>query len=236
MGCAGRIAHRRSGIDACVTIGERVLRVLLLVVVVSVGAYMVVVVRIVVGRRIVAVVAEMVVMHILLYISLVVAQVHGFRVLVVGREMTMAVGGNPGCITGVVEVGPDSGALYPYRTYDILGTIDIRIADDLYVEVGSTCLGHEGSYVLVDISGQACLDQVDVAIALYGLQHTQIVHVAVAVEIQVVDHIARRVEQLLELAYAGRLRKGSCHGLEVEIERQVGGQRIDLDRSGGGRT
>ena len=63
---------------------------------------MVVVVRIVVGRRIVAVVAEMVVTHILLYISLVVAQVHGFRVLVVGREMTMAVGGNPGGIAGVV--------------------------------------------------------------------------------------------------------------------------------------
>jgi hypothetical protein len=73
MGSAGRIVHRRSGIDTRVTIGERVLRVLLLVVVVSVGAYMVVVVRIVVGRRIVAVVAEMVVTHILLYISLVVA-------------------------------------------------------------------------------------------------------------------------------------------------------------------
>lgn len=236
MGSAGRIVHRRSGIDTRVTIGERVLRVLLLVVVVSVGAYMVVVVRIVVGRRIVAVVAEMVVTHILLYISLVVAQVHGFRVLVVGREMTMAVGGNPGGIAGVVEVGPDSGSLHPYRTYDILGAIDIRIADDLYVEVGSTCLGHEGSYVLVDISGQACLDQIDVAIALYGLQHTQIVHVAVAVEIQVVDHIARGVEQLLELAYAGRLCKSGCYGLEVEIERQVGGQRVDLDRSGGGRT
>lgn len=236
MGSAGGVALGRSSIDARITIGERVLRVLLLIVVVSVGAYMIIVMGIVVRRGIVTMVAVVVVTHILLYIGLVVAEVHGFRVLVVGREMTMTVGRNPGRIAGVVQVVPDRRTLYPYRTYDILRAVDIRIADNLYVEVGSTCLGYEGSYVLVDISGQACLDQVDVAIALYGLQYAQIIYVAVAVQVEVVDHVARRVEQLLKLTYAGRLRKGSCHGLEVEIERQVGRDGVDLYRSGCSRT
>lgn len=85
---------------------------------------------------------------------------------------------------------PDRRTRHPYRTYDILHAVDIRIAYHLYIQVGSTCLGYESCYVLVDISGQTCLDQIDVAIALYGLQHTQIIHVAIAVQIQVVDHIA----------------------------------------------
>lgn len=102
MGSAGRIAHRRSGIDARITIGERVLRVLLLIVVASVRAYMIVIMGIIVRSRIVTMVAVVVVTHILLYICLVVAQVHRLRVLVVRREMTVAVGRNPRRITGVV--------------------------------------------------------------------------------------------------------------------------------------
>lgn len=63
--------------------------------------------------------------------------------------------------------------------------------------------------------------QQGVIIPSVSLQHTQIIHPAIPVEVKVVDHIPAGVQQLLKLTYAVRLRKCRSHGIKVQIERVV---------------
>ena len=208
----------------------------MLVVVVAIRLHVLVVVRVVIVGRIVAMVAVVMIVHVRLHIRLIMAQVHRLRILVIRREITVVVCRYPRRIARTIQVVPDRRTLYPYRTNDIARTVDIRITDDLYVQLRCTRLSHERSYVLEDAGCEACLDQVVVAIALYYLHDAQIIHITVAVEVEVVDHIARRVEQLLELTYTTRLCEQRSHSLQVEIIRDIRREGIDLNGGSRGRT
>ena len=141
----------------------------------------------------------------------------------------------PAGVVGAAHIVPHRRTFNPYRTNDILRAVDIRITNHLYVELRGLCLCYEGSYILVDISCQTSLDQVHVAITLLSLQHAQIVHVAVVVEIEVVDHVLGRVEQPFKLAYSTRLSEDSSYCLQVQIVRQIGCQRGHLYGRGSSR-
>ena len=54
------------------------------------------------------------------------------------------------------------------------------------------------------------------------LNHAQVVNPSVAVEIEVIDHVPAGVKELLKLRHITRFRKSRSHGVEVQIERQVG--------------
>ena len=180
-------------------------------------------------------VAIVVVMHISLDISLIVAYIHRLRILVIGRIITVVVRGSPRRIARAIQMSPNTRSLYPYRTYDICGTIDIRITDNLNIQIRCAGFCYERSNVLVDICGQTCLDQIHMTISLHRLQHTQIIYPTVTIQVQVVDHITRGVKVFLKLAYGRRLRKGSSHSLQIEIVGQVRGKGIDLNRRRNGR-
>lgn len=63
--------------------------------------------------------------------------------------------------------------------------------------------------------------------ALAGAHHTQIIYIAVAVQVQVRDHVRRVVQDALEFLDRGRLRECGGHCLEVQHLRDILVQRIN---------
>ncbi len=88
-------------------------------------------------------------------------------------------------------------------------------------------------YVLIERRTKTSLDEEGMVHAAMRLDHAQVVNPSVAVEIEVVDHIPTGVEQLLELRYRTRLSESRSHGVEVEVEREVGIVIGDCHRSDG---
>lgn len=64
-------------------------------------------------------------------------------------------------------------------------------------------LGHDSGNVLIHIIIEHSLDHEYMRRALAGAYHTQIVDIAVAVQIQIGDHIRRIVQDALELFHCG---------------------------------
>lgn len=62
-------------------------------------------------------------------------------------------------------------------------------------------LRHEGRDILIDILSEDGLDQEDVGIALDGLEDTEIIHISVSVEVQVVEDVGGVVDKVFELLY-----------------------------------
>lgn len=58
-------------------------------------------------------------------------------------------------------------------------------------------------------------------ITAIGLYHAQIVYPSVTVEIEVINHIPARVQNLFKLANRTALRKSCSNRIQVEIERPV---------------
>lgn len=58
-------------------------------------------------------------------------------------------------------------------------------------------------------------------VAAQRLNDAQVVNIAISVQIQVGQHIRRVIQQLLKFGYRTRLRKGSSHGLQIQIERYI---------------
>lgn len=73
-----------------------------------------------------------------------------------------------------------------YGFHIIAGSVDIRVAYDLDVCLG--CAGHFGNQrgnVLVQIGSEHCLDYENVVVALDRLEHTEVIDVAVTVQVKV---------------------------------------------------
>lgn len=69
--------------------------------------------------------------------------------------------------------------------------------------------------------------------AVQGLEHAKIIHISVAVEVQVGEHVLGIVQQVLELLYRPGLGECGADGLKVEIEGYV---IIRCDDAGGRRS
>ena len=108
------------------------------------------------------------------------------------------------------------------RTDDIIRTVDVCGADDfnMVVSIGWH-LSNDRRHILVNIRRQGRLDNEYVVVSLHCRNYSQIVHIAVPVEVKVGYDVGGVVEQSLKLPYGRRLGKGCGNCLKVKIQRNV---------------
>lgn len=83
---------------------------------------------------------------------------------------------------------------------DIICTIDVLVADHLYADLARVVFLHVyGGYVLVDILGKDSLQHNQSLVAFTRLHYAQVIHLTVAVEVEVTERAIRVVEHRLEL-------------------------------------
>lgn len=119
------------------------------------------------------------------------------------------------------------------RTDDIVRTVDVCGADDfnMVVSIGWH-LCNDRRHILVNIRRQGRLDDEYVVVSLHCRNYSQIVHIAVPVEVKVGYDVGGVVEQGLKLPYGRRLRKGCGNCLKVKIQRNVRLRCVNLCRCG----
>ena len=129
------------------------------------------------------------------------------------------VGRVPAHPVGTPEPVVDVGAIDIYGLDDVVGAIDVLIADDLH---GNTLclrvfLNIDRCHVLIDVLCQHGLDDYEVAAAVGGLDDAEVVHLPVAVEVEVGERRVGVVEHLLKLFEVLCLPEQRCHSLQVEV-------------------
>ena len=82
-------------------------------------------------------------------------------------------------------------------------------------------LCNDRRHILVNIRRQGRLDNEYVVVSLHCRNYSQIVHIAVPVEVKVGYDVGGVVEQSLKLPYGRRLGKGCGNCLKVKIQRNV---------------
>ena len=88
------------------------------------------------------------------------------------------------------EVHIDCGCCIEHRLYDVVGTVDVRMADDLHVRLGSAAvLADEGCHVLEYVGCEACLDDEHVVVAFDCFHDAKVIYVTVIVEVEVRQHV-----------------------------------------------
>lgn len=88
------------------------------------------------------------------------------------------------------EVHIDCRCCIEHRLYDVVGAVDVRMADDLYVCLGSAAvLADEGCHILEYVGCEACLDDEHVVVAFDRLHDAQIVYVTVIVKVEIRQHV-----------------------------------------------
>ena len=119
------------------------------------------------------------------------------------------------------------------RTDDIVRTVDVCGADDfnMVVSIGWH-LSNDRRHILVNIRCKGRLDDEYMVVSLHRRNHSQIVHIAVPVEVKVGYDVGGVVEQGLKLPYGRRLRKGCGNCLKVKIKRNVRLRCVNLCRRG----
>lgn len=109
-----------------------------------------------------------------------------------------------------------------HRLYDVFWTVDVIGTDYLHIiRICAAYLGHQGCNILIYVWRKYCLDHKHVSPAVNGLHHAQIIHITVAVEVQVGQHVLRIVDKILKILYVCRLGKGCADGLQIQIQRSV---------------
>ena len=108
------------------------------------------------------------------------------------------------------------------RTDDIIRTVDVCGADDfnMVVSIGWH-LSNDRRHILVNVRRKGRLDDEYMVVSLHCRNHSQIVHIAVPVEVKVGYDVGGVVEQSLKLPYGRRLGKGCGNCLKVKIQRNV---------------
>ncbi len=190
------------------------------------------------SRRIANLVAVVVVGHIGGHIGLIVAQVLRSRLRVVRRIVVPVVGRLPGLVAILIltVVAIDSRSLDEDRLYDVVGTVDIGRANDLYIGSSVVHLHNEGCHVLIDILRQNSLEHEHVIVSIDSLHHTDVVDPTVAIEVEVRDHVAGRIKDTLELSNRVRLCESRSYGMQIEVETEIARHGRNLYSRGGHRT
>ena len=114
------------------------------------------------------------------------------------------------------------------RLNDVVGAIEIGIADNLRIVV---ILNHYRSHVLIGIVGIYVLNDNEVRTAINLFDYAEVVHIAVAVEVQIAD-LARIIVQVpFEFFQGACLGKSNGYCLKVKVITKVG-CCIDIDGLG----
>lgn len=88
------------------------------------------------------------------------------------------------------------------RLDDVVRTVDVRTAYDFHMVCGVAWhLGNNGGHILIYVLVKHSLYDEYMGGAVQGLEHAQIIHISVVVEVQVGEHVGRIVEKFLEFLY-----------------------------------
>ena len=153
-------------------------------------------------------------------------------VTVVMGEMIPVVRRTP---VGIVRSAPTvvhRRTLVVNRFNDIVHTVDVRRAYNLNIRRGITHLHYQRGNILIDVSCQHGLDEQHMVVALDGLQHAQVIDISVVIEVEVRYDVRVRVQDHLKLLYRVRLRESRSHGLKIQIQTDILGQRSHIYSSG----
>lgn len=172
--------------------------------------------------RIVTMMAIRALVHVGIDVRLIVVQVHRFGFRVIRWEIAIVIRRRPNGVVRMTEHIPHRRAFDKYRTNNVVIAVQIAITDHLYIQRVCLAFSYQSSYILEYTRSQASLNEESVVIAAMGLNNAQIINPSVAVEVEVIDHVAARVEQLLKLFNRTALCEGSCHRIEVQIETRIG--------------
>ena len=122
-------------------------------------------------------------------------------------------------------LGVDNGTADKGRLNNVIVAIEIRIADNLGIIV---ILNHYRRHVLSGIKSIHVLYDDKVCTAVNLLDHAEVIHIAVPIEVQIAD-LARVVVQVsFELLHSTCLCKSDGDCLKIEIITQVG-RGVDID-------
>jgi len=114
------------------------------------------------------------------------------------------------------------GSIYIHRLDDVSRAIYIFIAYYLYrYIVGLVFLYIYRGYVLIDIFGQDSLQNNQALVTLSRLYNAQVIHLSVAIQIQITKCAVRIVEHRLELFQVLSLRKQLSYNLQIKPFRDV---------------
>lgn len=94
-------------------------------------------------------------------------------------------------------------------------------------------LGNNGGYILIYVLVKHSLYDEYMGGAVQGLEHAQIIHISVVVEVQVGEHVLGIVQQVLELLHCLGLGECGADSLKIKIEGYV---IIRCDDAGGRRS
>lgn len=172
--------------------------------------------------RIVTMMAIRALVHVGIDVRLIVVQVHRFGFRVIRWEIAIVIRRRPNGVVSTTEHIPQRRAFDKYRTNNVVIAVQIAITDHLYIQRVCLAFSYQSSYILEYTRSQASLNEESVVIAAMSLNDAQIIHPTVFIEVEVVDHIAARVEQLLKLLDRTALCEGGCHRIEVQIETRIG--------------
>lgn len=173
-------------------------------------------------------VAVVVMLHIRVHVRLIMSQMVRSMMAVVVRIMIPVVRRTPVSVVRTTITVEQQRTRIVHRFDDIVHAIDVRSTDDLYVRCAEPHLNHQSSHILIDVGCQHGLDKQHMVAALKGLQHAQVVDIAVVVEVEVRYHVRTGVQYHLKLLHARCLTESGGHGLQVEIETYIRGQGVNL--------
>ena len=116
----------------------------------------------------------------------------------------------------------DNRSIDIYRLDDVIGSIDIFVAYYLNRHiVRFVFLYIYGGYILVDVLCQNGLQYDKTLVSFACLYHAQVIHLTVAVQIEITERAVRVVEHRLELFQVLSLRKQLSYDLQIESFRDV---------------
>ncbi len=172
--------------------------------------------------RIVELMAIAVIVHVGVDVGMVVAQENRGRMPVVRWQMSPVPRRVPRSISRSEQVHEYRRPGIIYRPYDVVRTVDVRAAYDFHMVCGVTRhFRNHGGHILINVLVKHSLNDEHMGGAVQGLEHAQIIHISVVVEVQVGEHVLGIVQQVLEFLHRLGLGECSADSLEVEIEGYV---------------
>ena len=136
-----------------------------------------------------AVVAVLVVSDVRVHISLIMTQVNRSRLVIVMRIIVPIVRRTPWIVMRHSPTSEHRRRAYKHRTNVVVGTIDVRSADNLHIRCRVTHLYRQSSHVLEDIMRQYCLDNNHVVKTVHSLNNAQIINISVSVKVKRRKHV-----------------------------------------------
>ncbi len=179
--------------------------------------------RVVALGRIADRVTVLVMAHERVHIRVIVVQMNRHRTLVVRRIMVPVPGRVPRSVGRPQQMRVNRRSRDENRLYDVAVAVDVGRTYDLHMagSVDSGNLSHYSGHILIDVGSQDCLDEEHMSVVLDHFEDSEIIHISVAVEVEVGQHVGTVVQQAFKLLHGGRLGESRAHSLQVEIQRNV---------------